>query len=81
MDQIEKALRKLSGKERQQILALLGLIEVGKFQGLNLKRLVGSKDTYRIRKGDLRIVFRQTAQEIRILRLERRSTTTYRHRQ
>jgi mRNA-degrading endonuclease RelE of RelBE toxin-antitoxin system len=78
MDQIDKALKKLTGKERRQILEFLALIQAGQFSGLDLKKLVGSENTFRVRKGDLRIVFTNAKDGVRVLALERRSTTTYR---
>ncbi len=80
MDQIKKALKKLSAKERLQLEQILELIKRGKLQGLDVKKLVGRSDVYRVRKGDLRIIFEQYSDEIRIIALERRSTTTYRKR-
>ena len=78
MDQIQKALKKLGAKERQQLEQLLDLIAQGKLQGLDVKKLVGKPHVYRVRKGDLGIIFEQVGADIRILALERRSTTTYR---
>jgi mRNA-degrading endonuclease RelE of RelBE toxin-antitoxin system len=80
MDQIQKALKKLSAKERRQLEQLLDLISLGKLQNLDVKKLVGKSHVYRVRKGDLRIIFEHVGRDIRILTIERRSTTTYRNR-
>lgn len=80
MDQIEKALRKLTAKERKQLERLLALIEAGHFQGLDVRKLVGQEHVYRVRKGDLRIIFSVRKRSITVLALERRTTTTYRKR-
>lgn len=80
MDQIQKALKKLSPTERQQLAALLDRIAAGQLHDLDVKKLVGRANIYRVRKGDLRIIFSKERDDIRILRLERRSTTTYRRR-
>lgn len=80
MDQIQKALSKLTPKERKQLERLLDVIAHGNLQGLDVKKLVGKAHVYRVRKGDLRIIFKQVGADINVLALERRSTTTYRKR-
>ena len=77
-DKIEKALRKLSEKERQRLKDLLRLIKSGALGGLDLAKLKGTDGIYRVRKGDLRVIFRKTTNgAITILAIERRSDTTY----
>lgn len=78
MDKIDKALRKLSVKEQRLIKEILVLLQAGKYANLDLKKLKGRDDIYRIRKGSIRIIFRKdTARNIFILAIERRSDTTY----
>ena len=77
MDKIEKALRKLTPKERQLFTQLLQLIQQRQFAGLDMKRLVGHDDIYRVRKGKYRIIFRVDGDRVFILALERRSDQTY----
>ena len=77
-DKTEKALRKLSEKERGRLKSLLLLIKSGTLNGLDLAKLKGTDDIYRVRKGDLRVIFRKTKDDvIMILAIERRSDTTY----
>ena len=77
-DRIEKALRKLSEKERKRLKNLLYFIKSGALNGLDLAKLKGTNDIYRVRKGDLRVIFRKTKDDvIMILAIERRSDTTY----
>lgn len=80
MDQIEKALRKLSAKERKSLEQLFKLVRAGQLDGLDVRKLVGQPNVYRVRKGDLRIIFSRTGRSIRLIALERRTTTTYRKR-
>ena len=77
MDKIEKALRKLSPKE-QKILRLI-LLDILKrnFLGLDVKKLKGRENVYRVRKGAMRIIFQIKGDQILLLTLERRSDTTY----
>ena len=77
MDKIEKALRKLTPKERQLFTQLLQLIQQRQFAGLDMKRLVGHDDIYRVRKGKYRIIFRVDEDQVFVLALERRSDQTY----
>ncbi len=78
MDRIEKALRKLSYKERKKIKDILAQINDGDFRKLNLKKLKGKTDIYRVRKGDIRIILHKTkGNSIKILAVERRSSKTY----
>lgn len=77
MDKIAKALRRLSPKERLLFGQLLKLIEQRRFAGLDIKKLVGHGDIYRLRKGKYRIIFRVTENEVYILALERRCDQTY----
>ena len=53
------------------------LIELGRLDGTDIKKLKGQKDIYRVRKGDMRIIFVKTDFETYILAVERRTDTTY----
>jgi len=77
MDKIKKALRKLSQKERNRIKEVLKKINQAETRSLDLKKLKGYSDIFRVRKGDLRIIYRQTGKQIFILRIERRKEKTY----
>lgn len=77
MDRIAKALRKLSGEERERIKAILLNLQTSRLAGLDIKKLKGRNDIFRARKGDWRIIYRQTAKGMFILAIERRSEKTY----
>lgn len=77
MDKITKILEKLSAKERNGLKIILAQIQAGNFKGTDLKKLKNRKDIYRARKGNLRIIFYKIKKEIKILSLERRTSTTY----
>lgn len=77
-DRIQKALQKLSVKERRWVIGLIESILAQKFAGLDVKKLKGHAHIYRVRKGDLRIIFTLVPQaEPVILAIERRSESTY----
>ena len=78
MDKIQKALQKLSEKERALVKNILLRLESGNFIGLDMEKLKGHKDIFRVRKGDLRILFILRDKTISILAIERRSEKTYR---
>ncbi|MEK7172418.1 MAG: type II toxin-antitoxin system RelE/ParE family toxin [Patescibacteria group bacterium] len=77
VDKITKSLRKLSASEREKLKSVLLLIQKGDIQGLDIKKLEGRDDIYRVRKGDLRIIFCKNKDIIKVLALERRTSSTY----
>lgn len=79
MDKIDKALKKLSEKERATVKLILIRLEKRELGGLDIQKLRGRRDIFRIRKGNVRIIYRQTDSEIFVLAIERRSEKTYRN--
>ncbi|MFH1030137.1 MAG: hypothetical protein V1770_02665 [bacterium] len=78
MDKISKALKKFSGEEKDKIKKLMVLIKNGAFTGLDLKKLKGQNDIFRVRKGKIRILYRvDCSKKIYILAIEKRSDNTY----
>lgn len=77
MDKTEKALKKLNRKEKESVKQILTQLATGILNGLDVKKLKGRKDVFRIRKGKLRIMYRIAEKKIFILAIERRSDTTY----
>jgi mRNA-degrading endonuclease RelE of RelBE toxin-antitoxin system len=76
MNQIEKFLAKLSERERKVVKSILRKINSRDFHNLDLKKLKGEGNIYRVRKGGIRVIF-STDKDIRILSISRRSDTTY----
>ncbi len=77
MDKIKKALSKLTGEEREKVKGILQGIEKGNFANLDIKKLKARKDIFRVRKGNIRIIYRKTKNRFFILTIERRSDKTY----
>jgi len=77
-DKIDKNLAKFSKKELQLVEEVLLKINKSQFNGLNLVKLKGYSDIFRVRRGRIRIIFQQKNEEINILTIERRSEKTYR---
>lgn len=77
MDKIEKALQKLSEKERCAIKLILEKLAHNQTRGLDIAKLKGYTDIYRVRRGRLRIIFQMKDSTIYLLKIDRRSDTTY----
>ena len=78
MDKIEKFLRKLSPKEREVAEETIKLIFTGDTDRLDVKKLRGYTGVFRVRKGRLRIVYKQNDSELRLLTIDNRDDGTYR---
>ena len=76
MDKIAKSLRRLSKSERAVVRIILEKLQSGNTLGLTIKKLVGQQDIFRVRKGNIRIIFRYISNEVFILAIERRSEST-----
>ncbi len=79
MDKVEKALTKLNAKEIAAVKSILLRLLDGKLLGMDIQKLQGHTDIFRIRKGTIRIIYRQKNSSIHILAIEKRSEKTYRN--
>ncbi len=77
MDKIEKFLRKLSPKQRAAVKDILERILKGDTLGMDIKRLQGYSHVFRVRKGDIRIIFKRRISTYFILSISYKSDTTY----
>ncbi|HEX7632974.1 MAG TPA: hypothetical protein VF401_01465 [Candidatus Saccharimonadales bacterium] len=77
-DKSAKLLAKLSDKQQQAILIVLGRLLMGNTHGLNIKPLRGHKDLFRARVGQYRIIYRQQNGAISFVGLNKRDDQTYR---
>ncbi len=77
MDKIKKALSKLTGKEKGKVKEIIQRIEAGNFSDLDIKKLKARDDIFRVRKGDIRIIYQKEKEKVFILTIERRSDKTY----
>ena len=78
MDKINKALKKLTTEERETAKAILTKIDEGNFTALNIKKLKGRQDIYRVRQGKIRIIYKiSDDKKIFILTLGRKNDNTY----
>jgi len=72
MDKIDKALKNLSSKKREELKETLLKIKNSNFRGLDLKKMKGRNDIFRVRRNSMRIIFHKIDSFIKILSIERR---------
>lgn len=78
MTKLERIIKKFSAVERKVIKNTVIQLKTGSFVGLDVKKLQGSRDIYRVRKGPIRIMYYLGAdKEIVIFAIARRSDKTY----
>ena len=80
MDEIKKALNKLSSEEKNKVKEILLQLGKDNFQNLDTKKLRGRDNIFRVRKGNIRIIFSKKNNLIKILTVERRGSKTYKKR-
>lgn len=78
VDKITKSLRKLTPKEQRALQVVMKRILEGRVAGLDVQKIKGSHKIYRVRKGDLRIMYGvgRNGQHY-LIGVERRTNTTY----
>lgn len=79
MNKLEKDLRKLSRKERNIVEQIVRKIVSNDLVGLNVKRLQGYDDLYRIRKAKLRIIYKHHPSIFELLSVSYRDEKTYKN--
>lgn len=77
MDKIDKGLEKLIPKDREKIKDILKTLQSGRFDNLDIKKLKGTADIFRIRKGNLRIIYQIRDNQVFILKIGRKNEKTY----
>jgi mRNA-degrading endonuclease RelE of RelBE toxin-antitoxin system len=76
-DKIKKLLKKLKSKELEVVKLLLLRLKLDDLEGLDIKQLKGHSDLFRVRKGQIRIVYRKSGNNILVVRIDRRNEKTY----
>lgn len=77
-DEVTKFLARVTKEERNLLLEMVDKILKNKLAGLNAKKLVGSTNVYRVRKGKFRLIYKRTKSDCIIMSIDRRSEKTYR---
>ena len=77
MDKVDKALKKLVPKEKERIKNIIKTLQSGHFDNLDVKKLKGREDIFRIRSGNLRIIYQIRDGKVFILKLGYKQEDTY----
>ena len=77
MPSLKKLLSRFTRNEREVIEVLIERIISLNWRGLDVKKLRGYRDIFRLRKGDIRIIYRVQGKQTFILAIERRNEGTY----
>ena len=77
MDKITKFLKKLSKKEQKTLGYIVDQVSRGDISGLDVKKLKGEKNIFRVRQGNLRLIFLRIKDEVRVISVGRRNDNTY----
>ena len=77
MDKNKKFLKKLSQKEFDTVEGILQKLLSRDIDNLDIKKLSGFIDVYRVRTGNIRIIFLDNGSDTEILEIGRRSENTY----
>ena len=74
---LEKFLARVSSKEKKLLGNTIEKIITRNFIGLDIKKLTGQENIFRVRKGVFRIIFKVTKTDVKITTVTRRGDTTY----
>lgn len=77
MPDLKQLLSKLNRKERRIVELLIEKVVSLNWRNLDIKKLKGYKDIFRVRKGKMRIIFMKNEKNITVLSIERRRENTY----
>lgn len=77
MDKIQKATEKLTKKEKQWTKEIIKMLQSGRFNNLDIKKLKDMESVFRVKKGNIRIVYQIRNNRIFILKVGRRKEDTY----
>lgn len=77
MNKIEKFLAKLNSDKREITMELIRKIVLGNLQNLDVKKLKGSGEVFRVRSGRIRVLFVRKEIGYGILDVDNRDDNTY----
>ena len=77
-DAIKKFLTQVTAKEAVLLLVIAEQIREGKIQNLEAKKLIRTKNVFRVKRGMFRIIYKQTKTGCVVIDITRRSEKTYR---
>lgn len=77
MPSLKKLLSKFNKEERKIIESLIETVISLNWRNLDIKKLKGHQDIFRIRKGKIRIIFAKDKKDVFILAIDRRREDIY----
>ena len=77
MPSVKKLLSKFSREEREKLELFIKAINSLNWRNLDVKKLKGYQNIFRVRKGKIRIVFTKDKKDISILSIDRRHENIY----
>ncbi|MCX6733635.1 MAG: hypothetical protein NTX63_02380 [Candidatus Peregrinibacteria bacterium] len=77
MNQIEKFFKKIPKKDRIAIEKIIAQLLIYSFDGLDIKKIVGHKDIYRVRSGKYRIIYHDLGNCVLLQSIRKRNESTY----
>ena len=77
MPSVKKLLSKFSREEREKLELFIEAINSLNWRNLDVKKLKGYQNIFRVRKGKIRIVFTKDKKDISILSIDRRHENIY----
>lgn len=77
MDRINKALKSIPRKYADTLADIIENIKNDKTTGLDVKKLRGYSNIFRVRVGKYRILYKMEAKNIEILDISKRNENTY----
>jgi len=77
MDKIDKALSRLTPKEKQSVKEIVKTLRSWSFNNLDIKKLKIGNDIFRVKRGRIRIIYQVRNNQIFILKIGFRKESTY----
>ncbi|MDP2641930.1 MAG: hypothetical protein Q8P21_01400 [bacterium] len=78
MNNVRKFIDKLNKKDKVRILEVIEQIKRGELAHLNLKKLEGKDNVYRVRKGDFRFICEKDSnRSLHVVGIGRKDDNTY----
>jgi len=77
MPSVKKLLSKFSREEREKLELFIEAINSLNWRNLDVKKLKGYQNIFRVRRGKIRIVFTKNKKDISILSIDRRHENIY----
>ena len=63
VDRVQKAIDKMTVKEKAAVKDVLSLLEKRQLENLDIKKLKGKDDIFRARKGNIRIIYQDKGKD------------------